>query len=234
MMATPEVSLHLPDDPTLTQLVRQVDAFPVHPLSQGYSTKRILEDGSFEELGTTFTIQDLALSHLYAGFAVLSRDMVMHLEHNPRDDADNFLRFAKEVHDIEFPEYKTQSFPQYDGLDSLPNTLDGIEQRGYATILPLRGPGLGGQSFVHEWTFKAGKRLFDKVAIKARETICGHGGPYRMILADDGLLGQADLPKTVVASVVIGAFAPAVFWYPLAAYAGLLVVKTGLKTFCEA
>jgi hypothetical protein len=52
-------------------------------------------------------------------------------------------------------------------------------------------------------------------------------------LEDDGLLGQADLPKTIASSVVVGTFNPALFWCPLAAYAGLLVVKTGLKTFCE-
>jgi hypothetical protein len=111
--------------------------------------------------------------------------------------------------------------------------LEGIEERGYASVFPLRGPGLGGQQIVHEWTFKAGKRLFLKVAKKSEETVCGPGGPYRAFINDDGLLGQADLPRTIAASIVVGSFNPAAFWCPLAAYAGLLVVKTGLKTFCE-
>ena len=47
------------------------------------------------------------------------------------------------------------------------------------------------------------------------------------------LLGQADLPVTIASCILAAGISVATFWYPLAIYFGLLLVRTGLKTYCE-
>ena len=50
---------------------------------------------------------------------------------------------------------------------------------------------------------------------------------------EKGLLGQADLPVAIASSILTAGFSAATFWYPLAVYLALLLMKTGLKTYCE-
>jgi len=49
----------------------------------------------------------------------------------------------------------------------------------------------------------------------------------------NGLLGQAEIPMAIVRSVLAVGFPTAEIWYPLAVYFSLLLVKAGLKTYCE-
>lgn len=78
---------------------------------------------------------------------------------------------------------------------------------------------------------KAGKRLLLKFGDKFQAVICGKDGPYKQF--ERGLLKQADLPITIVATILTAGFSLATFWYPLGVYVGLLLVKTGLKSYCE-
>ena len=87
-------------------------------------------------------------------------------------------------------------------------------------------------AIVHEWTFKPGKRLLVKFGVKFKDTICGADGPYEQFT--NGLIGQAALPATIAAKILTVGFSAATFWYPLAVYVSVLLVKAGLKTYCEA
>jgi hypothetical protein len=213
--------------------VQEVEAIPVAPLEAGYISDRIFKDGHFEDLGTNFTRQDIALSHLYCGLAVLARDTFFHLKANSRTDAGEFLRMVQEVNAVEKEVHGDRAFPHHPGFSELEDTYKNFEGTGRASVLPLRGVGLGGCDIVHEWTFKPGKRFFVKVREKCRDTVCGNDGPYEAFHSGDGLLGQANLPSALAMSAAVGAFAPPLFWYPLSAYAGLLILKLGLKTYCE-
>jgi len=90
---------------------------------------------------------------------------------------------------------------------------------------------LGNDGIVTPENVERGKRLWGKFIRKFKETICGEAGPYEAF--NKGLLGQADLPKTIAASIVTGVLSVSAVWIPLAAYAGLLLAKAGLKTYCE-
>ena len=90
---------------------------------------------------------------------------------------------------------------------------------------------LGNDGIVTPENVGRGKRLWGKFIRMFKETICGEAGPYEAF--NKGLLGQADLPKTIAASIVTGVLSASAVWIPLAAYGGLLLAKAGLKTYCE-
>jgi hypothetical protein len=168
------------------------------------------------------------VGQLYAGLSVLARDMYLYLANSSRNDAALFSDIISVVNEEERRMYQEQAFPDYKGLDikDIPKQLAYDAAIGRPTLKPL-----GDRNIVHEWTFKPGKRLFIKFGQKFKDTICGADGPYEQ--SNRGLIGQADLPKTIAACILITGFSAATFWYPLAVYLGILVVKTGLKTYCE-
>lgn len=191
----------------------------------GAMYKRISQVGFYEEGDMQFDQSDLRVGQLYAALSVLCRDA---LAYEGRPDSKIFDQVTAEVSRADSRRYGDSAFPTYVNLpvDSFPNTLSGIEERGYPDI-----SGLGDSKLVHEWTLKPGKRLQKKFEEKFKETICGAGGPY--IQFDKGLLGQEELPKTIAASILTVGFSAATFWYPLAVYIALLIIKAGLKTYCE-
>lgn len=82
----------------------------------------------------------------------------------------------------------------------------------------------------NEWTRGPGRKLFNKFKRKFKNVICGKNGPYKEF--EDGLISEADLPKKIVAAVVVG-ITFASFWVPLFSYFALLLVHTTLKVYCE-
>lgn len=198
-------------------------AFPV-----GLMDRRIREAGFFKEGALRIVPEDYAVGQLYAGLAVLARDMYQYLLQNPRDDATLFQEVITLVNSEERRIHGNKAFPAYAGLPvaDLPTQLASAAARGMPTVLPL-----GNREIVHEWTFKPGKRLFIKFGVKFKETICGKDGPYEQF--NNGLLGQATLPRTIAIAILSAGFSPVTFWYPLAVYISILLVKTGLKTYCE-
>jgi hypothetical protein len=215
----------------LQALVEQVEAFPVTPWS-GLSARQIREYGFYLEPDLRLEEKDLLLGQLYAGLAVLARDMHDHLAKHPRDDAEMFRALVQMVNTEDRARYGSGAFPEYDGhpVSLLPKGLAAAADSGKPTVTPLADPRI-----VHEWTSKPGKKLFDrflqKFGRKLKETICGKDGPYEQF--NKGLLGQTALPTSIASTILTAGFSAATFWYPLAVYLSILLVKAGLKTYCE-
>ena len=215
------------DEARLRSLAREVERLP--PASPAGAMKRQIDEyGSYEELGLRFTADDFALGLHYAGLAVLARDIHRYLAAHPRHDAVLFEQVVALVHSDESTRYGAGAFPHYEGLPAytLPEGLASAAAAGDFMIAALGDPGI-----VHEWTFKAGKRLFVKFCMKFKDTICGKDGPYEQFTK--GLVGQAALPSSIASSILAASFSVETVWYPLAVCLSLLLVKTGLKTYCE-
>jgi len=215
------------DERLVKNLVKRVEKLPP-AFPAGSMSRNIQEYGSYEELGLTFTDEDYKVGLYYAGLAVLARDMHQYIAEHPREDAGLFAEVVSAVHDVESTRYGDGAFPNYANLPatSLPTGIAAAADAGKLAILPLGDPAI-----VHEWTTKTGKRLFVKFGAKFKIVICGPHGPY--VQFNNGLVGQAALPTTIVGAILAAGFSAATFWYPLAVYLSLLLIETGLKTYCE-
>lgn len=212
----------------LQSLVEVVEGFDPWGMPDGLMARQIAEEGFYEEEGLRFVPEGASVGKLYAGLAVLARDMHLYLAQHPREDAALFEEVVSLVHEEESRAHGSQAFPTYDGLpvDDLPRHLASAADLGQPNLDPL-----GERGIVHEWTFKPGKRLFVKFGSKFKEVICGRDGPYEQF--NKGLLKQAELPAAIAAAVLAAGFSTATFWTPLAVYVSILLIKTGLKTYCE-
>jgi len=92
-------------------------------------------------------------------------------------------------------------------------------------------PVLFDNQIVHEWTKFPGMKLFMKFSEKFKEVICGKDGPYEKF--NNGLIGQADLPVTIAATILSSGISITTFWIPIIVYVSILIVKTNLKVYCE-
>jgi len=88
-------------------------------------------------------------------------------------------------------------------------------------------------AIVHEWTSMPGQKLFEKFKEKFKDVIC-KGDDSIYMKMEKGLLGQADLPVTIVSTILASGIAVSTFWIPIIVYFALLLIKAGLKTYCEA
>jgi len=101
------------------------------------------------------------------------------------------------------------------------NTLQDFHYDGENTDISI----LLDPSIEHEWTMGPGKELFELFKKKFRDTICkGPDSPYMKM--EKGLVGQADLPAAIVATLISSGFAVSTFWIPILVYFALLLVKT--------
>lgn len=220
------------DKRLLRSLIQSAEAF-VGGGYAGESYRDIERYGSYEEPGLKLTQGDIPLTQLYAGFAVLARDIHLYLSNVPRDDAKPFEEAVTEIHNEDsrlhlatnFP-YSNPEFPFQQELHEFPRGLAEEAARGAPTVKPLGDPRIR-----HEWTVKPGKRLFVKLAGKFRIVVCGKDGPYEQF--ENGLVNQAALPTTIASAILVSGLSAATLWYPVAVYISLLLIKTGLKTFCE-
>jgi hypothetical protein len=225
----------------LKALVEQVEKMVPSGRPSGHMGWAISEDGFYEEAGLRFSDDDYLLGQLYAGLTVLALDMHRYLEQRPREDAAVFAALVSLVHAEEASVHGGgRAFPNFAGLptEGLPTGLASAAALGRPTVAPLADPGI-----VHEWTFKPGKRLFvrllhpdaggaavGKFGRELKETVCGKDGPYQLLKRN--LLGQAALPAMIAGNILAVGFAAATFWQPLAVYLAILLVKTGLSTYC--
>jgi hypothetical protein len=167
---------------------------------------------------------------LTAGLTVLSKDLAEYLASTGRikGEPEAFLDVYASVMDSD------RSFEAYGSPLFLPLEQAGLP-KGFAQAAAEGKPDLsplGDRSrIVHEWTFHPGKKLFEKFKAKFKETICGKDGPYEQF--QNKLLGQAGLPATIVTSIIAAGFSVATVMIPLLVYFALLLVKAGLKTYCE-
>lgn len=188
------------------------------------------------ELQITEAADDEEARRLFAGLGLLARQYADALRHQRRPDDEAFFRIFDQVDGkmpgFEFPddnlaEYKgprcEQLLVQY-AMDQTPS--ESVIAASPATIASIPSSEL-----INEWTFLPGKEFFERFKAQWKITICGKDGPYDKF--KNGLVGQAELPATLAATVLATGFGAAAFWYPLAIYIALLLIKTGLATYCE-
>ena len=104
---------------------------------------------------------------------------------------------------------------------------------GYAQAAASGAPTLAGlddPAIIHEWTSKPGKRMFKRFGEKFYVTICGANGPYEQL---EGKVAPVLGPSAIVASVTASGLSVATFLIPLLVLFAVILVKTGLKTYCE-
>jgi len=176
--------------------------------------------------------KDRDTSLLLAGLTVLAKDAAEFLAATGRagTDVQLFQQVYSDALSVE------RDFWERNGSRVFASLQDAGLPRSFAatavTGLPdLSLSPLGDPAIVHEWTVGPGRDLLRKFAVKFRATICGKDGPYDKL--QNGLLGQADLPVTIVSAILSAGLSPATFWYPLAVYVSLLLSKAALKTYCE-
>ncbi len=168
---------------------------------------------------------------LFSGLTVLSKDLAEYLATTGRTagEAKPFLEAYSEAMDMERLYWEKNGSSLFMPLEKvgLPNGFAEAAEKGTLDMTPL-----GNQSIVHEWTRNPGRKLLEKFKVKFKETICGKDGPYEKL--QNKLLGQADLPAAIVASILTaGTISMAAFWIPLLVYIALLLTKATLKTYCE-
>jgi hypothetical protein len=216
----------------LRSLVEQVETFrPVVPA--GNMHRMIREIGFYEERGVIFVYDDFAFSHLYAGLAVLARDIHRYLSRYPRSDALLFMEMFSPVNAEEGARFRSQILLNHKGPPAKNGSiqLSSAAALGQPTVAPL-----GGQDVIHEWTFKPGKKLFvrflQKSGARIIETVFCKDGPYEQF--KKGLLDRNALSVTIAGAILTESFSPQVFWYPLAVYLSLLLYKTSTRAFWAA
>jgi hypothetical protein len=215
----------------LDGLVNDVQKFrPV--FWSGRSIEEIQDCGRYQTEGVCLDTNDLRLGNLYAGLSVLARDMYAYLANYPRDDSAAFQEVVMEVSAVERRLHHGVAFPTYEDqpIDFPPTGLADDAASGKPTVKPLGDPKL-----VHERTVIPGKMLFEtfltKFGIKFKDAICGKNGPYQQLEKRQALLTA--LPTAIAIDILKHSFSNDTLWYPLAVYIAVLLVRAGLKTYCE-
>jgi len=175
--------------------------------------------------------ENLSEDQLYAGLTILSNGAmsVLHTHQIDRNDGEIFRALTGE---LEWQRMVTWSWsPLWNPGSSNKALEDAIHDFHYdgenTDISFLMDP-----SIEHEWTKGPGKDLFELFKKKFKDTICkGPDSPYTKM--EKGLVGQADLPAVIVATLIASGIAISTFWIPILVYFALLLVKTGLKMYCE-
>jgi hypothetical protein len=173
--------------------------------------------------------KDYDESLLYSGLTILSKDIAEYLASSayPGEDKRLFLEVYTDALNVE--RYLSEYGPlvlQSLETAQLPRGFARAAAEGRFDLAPLAD-----RSIEHEWLMFPGKELFEKFKVKFKETICGKDGPYEKFV--NGLVGQDDLPIKIASAVLMTGFSMATFWFPLAVYFSLLLIKAGLKTYCE-
>jgi hypothetical protein len=222
----------------LASLIETASSFKGYGEYDGLSWRKLIEEGSYEEEGLTLVPDDIELTQLYAGLAVLSSDLTSYLSQSPRKDAAWFEEVIASVHSKEQKRYGTGAFPYvpYDDstnphkkeLEAFPWGLAQAADQGHPTVTPL-----GNIAIRHEWTVKPGKKLLIEFGAQFHDIICEKNGLYERFRS--GLLSQANLPITVATAILTGisAISAVTLWYPLAVYIALLIIEAGLGVYCK-
>ena len=179
--------------------------------------------------GVLAVIKDYSVEKLQTGFALLVKEAAQHANlFQPKDKQAFDAVLAPLVEEEKSQPAAASLFGPH--LALVPTGVVRAAAQGRLSSKRIEQD-LGNDRIVTAPTAAVGHRLWAKFMRKSKETICGAEGPYEAFCK--GLLGQADLPKTIAASIVAGCLTASAVWIPLAAYAALLVTKAGLKTYCE-
>ena len=176
---------------------------------------------------TVNSCKDLETNELLAGLFILSKDYHEFLSENPEHDNKSFARIYSEyLYQDSFTFSRSPSFKPLEDVE-LPR---GIIKRAVDNVIDLTEL-KDKDKIIHEWTIEPGTKLLEKFKRKFKDTICGDDGPYKRF--EDGFIGKMELPAALVTSILASGFTVAGFWVPLAVYIALLLIKTGLKMYCE-
>jgi hypothetical protein len=222
------------DEKRLRSLINKAESFTGPAPYAGVSWRDLERYNRYEEPASGFvmTAEDMPLTQLYAGLAVLSRDIHLYLGKSARKDAAFFRDIVNAVNAEERKRYGATAFPYDDPnfpykaeLKSFPKELTLKAIRGKPTLAPL-----GNNAIRHEWTVKAGKKLLleflSKAGPKFKGEICGADG--LKVESDERKL-TIEIAKLALVSIGI----TAALWYPLAACLAEILVKRGLNLYCE-
>lgn len=171
-------------------------------------------------------LKDLDEELLYAGLAVVAKDYEEYLANNPRSDAAVFEEIYSNIIREEKIHFPISPYYLPSKETNLPMGMANFMIEKKLNLVPL-----GDINIIHEWTRGPGKKLLEKFAEKFKETICDKGGPYEQF--KDGLIGQESLPVVIASSILTAGFTATAFWIPITVYISLLLIKTGLKVYCE-
>lgn len=173
---------------------------------------------------------------MFAGLALLARQYAAMLTHSRREDDQAFFEIFDKLNgntpearysDVVLTEYRGQQCEQL----LLEHSLLPVAGASALSSSPALIACIPSGQLIHEWTVLPGSEFFVRFRKQWKSTICGKGGPYEKF--HDNLVGQSELPATIAATLLVSGFKSAAFWYPLALYLSLLLIKTGLATFCE-
>ena len=174
--------------------------------------------------------KDYDESLLYSGLTILSKDIAEYLATSayPGEDKRLFLEVYTDALNVERDYWSEHGSPLFQSLEAtqLPRGFAWAATEGRSDFAPLAD-----RSIVHEWLVNPGNNLFEKFKVKFKETICGKDGPYEKFV--NGLVGQDDLPIKIASAILMTGFSMTAFWFPLVVYFSLLLIKAGLKTYCE-
>jgi hypothetical protein len=79
---------------------------------------------------------------------------------------------------------------------------------------------------------EAGEGFFERFSSEFRRVVCGKGGPYEQFVK--GLVTKKDLPKLVAIAILSGVstLGGVAITTVIAAYLALLILQSGLATYC--
>lgn len=187
-----------------------------------------IDEGKLKEI--LQQVEHLDDGILYSGLMILSKDLSEFFAANGLNtkDVTLFREVYTETLNIErdyWEKYGNELFQKLSDVQ-LPEGFALSAGKGNFDLSYLTE-----NSIQHEWLHNPGRKFLTRFAEKFKETICGKDGPYEKL--NNGLVGQADLPISIASSILSAGLSVAAFWYPIAVYIGLLLIKAGLKTYCE-
>ena len=168
---------------------------------------------------------------LYSGLTVVAKDTAEYLAAKgiTDDKSFDFLENFEAVMKEEKKYWDQNSSPLFKSLSraGLPSGFAGAAANGKAELSALTNP-----EIKHEWTYGPGRKFLEKFAQNFKDGIC-KGEKSIFHQSEKNLLGQSELPQKIVLWILSSGISAATFWYPLAVYIALLILKAGLKTYCE-
>jgi hypothetical protein len=173
---------------------------------------------------------------IYAGLAILARDMYYYLEEtNQLKQAPLLVDAVRAVKEEEektfgldkaYPEYRNPPEEKIKlSVSKLPSGLTQKATTGELDVQLLIDPNID-----HEWFSSPGRKLLDKITDYLRDTICDE--PYRL-LSSRKFNNQltAAVSSVIITGVATGTMVPAAAAFGV--YCGVALSRKGLKGICQ-
>jgi hypothetical protein len=210
--------------------VAGIDKRELHDLVRAANRLRSRQTpaGEFQDLArqrdAVLEPRDRDFIHLYAAAGVAARDLDAYLRNNPGEPKDFFDMVILPIVKEDQREFPATTMFGKEPPERVPDGYAEAAASGAPTLAGLDDPAI-----IHEWTSKPGKRMFKKFGEQFKVTICGPNGPYEQF---EDKVGSVLGPSAIVASVTASGLTVAAFLIPLLVLFAVILVKTGLKTYC--